>query len=201
MSEERLSKLQKLILRCVAEYPPFDMEAPRGYVAWEIARCYNGDNIWRLKDLEKKMLAEVKAGQTSYEEARLTLGIAGAVHSSPHGKTEVLRGQFSVTFSRSLRGLEKKGLVELKRRWVLVSTNEPYGKAYWIKLTQKARNILNVKVSPHSEFWNGYLKEHYGGKICEVKRGVAPFIPPLGKVIPLTTPGKRPDFDSGAPLM
>jgi len=174
MAKDRLSKLQKLILRCVAEYPPFDMEAPRGYVAWEIARCYDGDNIWRLKDLEQNLLARVKAGKTSYEEANLGLRIARSVHSYPRGKTECLRGQFSATFSRSLRSLENKGLVELKRRWVLVSTNEPYGKAYRIKLTPKARSILNVKVSPDSEFWNGYFKEHYGGKVCEIKRGVAP---------------------------
>jgi len=169
MSEERLSKLQKLILRCVAEYPPFDMEAPRDYVAWEIARCYDGDNIWRLKDLEQKLLERVRAGKISSEEANLGLRIASSVHSYPRGKTECLQGQFSATFSRSLKNLERKGLVELKRRWVLVSTNEPYGKAYRIKLTPKARNILNVKVSPHSEFWNGYFKEHYGGKVCEIK--------------------------------
>jgi len=138
MSEERLSKLQKLILRCVAEYP-------------------------------QKLLERVRAGKISSEEANLGLRIASSVHSYPRGKTECLQGQFSATFSRSLKNLERKGLVELKRRWVLVSTNEPYGKAYRIKLTPKARNILNVKVSPHSEFWNGYFKEHYGGKVCEIK--------------------------------
>ena len=169
MAKERLSKLQKLILRCVAEYPPFDMEAPRDYVVWQIATHYEGDNVWRLKDLQQKMLAEVKAGQTSYEEARLTLGIAQAVHSRPRGKTECLRLQFSVTFSRSLRNLENKGLVELKRRWVWADTRQPCGKAYWIKLTEKARLNLNIKDCPDSEFWDGYFKEHYGGKLCEVK--------------------------------
>lgn len=164
-----MSRLQRLILRCVAEYPPFDMEAPRGYVVWQIADHYQGDNVWRLKDLEKQMLAEVKAGQTSYEEARLTLGIAGAVHRYPRGKTEVLRGQFSVTLSRSLRNLEQKGLVELKRRWVWADTKQPCGKAYWIKLTDKARQLLNVKVCQDSEFWDGYFKERYGGKLCEIK--------------------------------
>ena len=169
MSEERLSKLQKLILRCVAEYPPFDMEAPRGYVVWQIANRYQGDNVWRLKDLQQKLLAEVRAGETSSQEANLILGLARSVHSHPRGQKECLREQFSVTFSRSLRNLEKKGLVELKRRWVWADTRQPCGKAYWIKLTDKARQLLNVKVSPDSEFWNGYLKERHGGKLCEIR--------------------------------
>lgn len=94
--KRRLSRLQKIILEELASYRDSKTADISG-LSFAVAKRYAPEKIWRLEDVRVK-----------YPEAY-------ALARSLHRKDELVRNEFSASFSRSLRNLEEKGLVQLVR--------------------------------------------------------------------------------------
>jgi len=94
--KQRLSRLQKIILEELASYRDSKTADVSG-LSFAVAKRYAPEKMWRLEDLRTK-------NPEIYAFAR-----------SLHRKDETIRNEFSASFSRSLRSLEEKGLVQLVR--------------------------------------------------------------------------------------
>jgi len=94
--KRRLSHLQKIILEELASYRNSKTADVSG-LSFAVAKRYAPEKMWRLEDLLTKH-------HEIYAFAR-----------SLHRKDELVLNEFSASFSRSLRNLEEKGLVQLVR--------------------------------------------------------------------------------------
>ena len=93
MTKERMSKLQRIVLEELASYRK-SKTADIGGLSLAVAKRYAPKKIWRLEDVRPEIHAFAR---------------------SLHRKDEIIRNEFSASFSRSLRSLEEKGLVQLVR--------------------------------------------------------------------------------------
>ena len=103
MAKQRLSKLQELLLEELSKTK--DKCSSPEALSLRVANRYKPGSVWRLADLVKELIAL----RMSSEHVEMGCAIA----QSHHKKEELVRNKFSATFSRSLRNLDKKGLVQL----------------------------------------------------------------------------------------
>jgi hypothetical protein len=96
MTNQRLSKLQRIILEELASYRDSKTADVSG-LSFAVAKRYAPEKMWRLEDVHVKR-PEIYAFCRSL-----------------HRKGELIRNEFSASFSRSLRSLEEKGLLQLVR--------------------------------------------------------------------------------------
>ena len=91
MAQRRMSKLQSIILDELTKSS--DKVAYPSNLSYAVASRYAPNKFWRLKDVKEPL--------------------AYALCRSIHQKKELIRNDFSASFSRSLRDLEKKHLIQL----------------------------------------------------------------------------------------
>ena len=77
-----------------------------------VAKRYKPGSLWRLADFRKDLIA------TGMPSEHVNMGCV--IAETLHRKDEVVKNKFSATYSRSLRNLAQKGLVQLIKgqfRW------------------------------------------------------------------------------------
>jgi hypothetical protein len=89
--EHRLSQLQRVILEELASIRESKTASPEA-LSIKVAERYSPEKVWRLENCDP-----------------LLRGLARSIHK----KRELVNNNFSASFSRSLRNLEKKGLIQL----------------------------------------------------------------------------------------
>jgi len=118
-STQRLSKLQRIILDEL-EHSRESMTSSPELLSLRVAKRYAPEKIWSLEECKRK-------NPELYPLAR-------AIHK----QDELVRNEFSASFSRSLRNLEKKGLIQLvKGKYEL--RHEKEGLVYYRLLTYQPR--------------------------------------------------------------
>ena len=125
--KRRLSRLQKIILEELASYRDSKTADVSG-LSFVVAKRYAPEKMWRLEDVRVKR-PEIYAFCRSL-----------------HRKDELVRNEFSASFSRSLRSLEEKGLVQLVRGKYVYKDDDWY---YRIHTTQPRVTFVVHYESPY----------------------------------------------------
>lgn len=132
-SLRKLSLMQKIILKFLVE-----TEGGGCYISelsWFIARMFNsehGDRIWDATEQKKQLLEEFQKNRSkeSYELTMATFRVIDIFHR----KREMLTEKHRASFSRSLRRLDTRGLVERRGGW----------RANYVKLTEFGCEVAEV---------------------------------------------------------
>jgi len=100
-----LGQMERAIL---AELPSDEMGWPVSYVAWQVARRL-GWGIWTLDNHMAKLRRDQEEGKLTPEQYALLARMVPYLHRKHPKKLE---RKFSASFSRALKRLEQKGLVD-----------------------------------------------------------------------------------------
>jgi len=152
-----LSKLQLAILEVLESRP--DKCAGVGSLSYEVAKRYNESRaFWKLSNID-----------LSRPEGPLLYRIASSVHR----KEELIRNVFSAAFSRALKGLERRGLVQLQRASYDIEYEERDGKiCAKLYVVHKGRRP-RVKFVVHKESKYFGLDVPQAHRFMDVLRGLS----------------------------
>ena len=127
MKHRRFSLLQRIILEELGKAKDKTMNPSS--LSYVVAERYAPETFWKLKNVKEPL--------------------AYALASNLHRKKELIGNKFSATFSRSLRNLEKKELIQLvKGQFEGKVENDIYA-YYRIKTTQPRVTLVVHHQSPY----------------------------------------------------